>query len=127
MLPPLRAAAAALFTAGCMSPAALTRGAKGISGKVTPAARAFANGTRRVVRYAGQAADDAALAARVKAALAMRKGLDGSSIQVVSEEGVVRLSGHVRNASQKHLAAEAARNTTGVAGVTNGLKVNRPS
>jgi osmotically-inducible protein OsmY len=123
----ISAVLAALLTAGCMSPAALTRGAKRIGGTVTPAARAFADGTRRVVRYAGQAADDAALAARVKAAFMMRKGLAGSAIQVLAEEGVIRLTGRVRNASQKRLAAEVARNTEGVAGVVNGLKVTNRS
>src|SRR5437879_355369 len=104
---------AALFTAGCINSSALTRGAKRIGGKVTPAARAFADGTRRVVRFAGQAADDATLAARVKAALTMRKGLEGSTVQVLAEEGVIRLTGGVRNAGQKRLAAEVARDTVG--------------
>ena len=90
---------------------------------MTPAARAFAGGTRRIVRYAGQAADDAGLAARVKTAIMMHKGLEGSAIQVLAAERVIRLTGHVRNARQKHLAAEVARDTVGVAGVANALKI----
>jgi hyperosmotically inducible periplasmic protein len=116
-------ALAALLTAGCMSTAALTRGAKRIGGTVTPAARAFADGTRRVVRYAGQAADDASLTARVKAAFMMYKGLEGNAIQVLAEDRVIRLTGHVRTTRQKQLAAEVARNTVGVAGVANDLRV----
>jgi osmotically-inducible protein OsmY len=127
MRKPLLAVLAPLFTAGCLSPAALTRGAKGISGKVTPMARAFADGTRRVVRYAGTAADDAALAARVRAALVMRKGLEGCSIQVLAQEGVIRLTGSVQNASQKAVATGVARNTVGAAGVVNRLTVVRRS
>src|SRR5260370_22760354 len=87
-----------LLTAGCLSPAALTRGAKRIGGTVSPVAHAFTDGTRRIVRYAGQAADDAGLAARVKAAIMMHKGLEGSGIQVLAEERVIRLTGHLRNA-----------------------------
>ncbi len=117
------AALVALFTAGCLSPAALTRDARRIGGKIAPAARAFAGDTRRIVRCAGQAADDAALAARVRAALAMRKGLDGSTLHLACEDGVIRLSGKVRSAAQKRLAAEVARNTVGVRGLANHLKV----
>ena len=116
---------AALCTAGCLRPSAVTRGARGIERKVMPAARAFASGTRRVVSYAGGAADDAALAAKVQAALIMRKGLDGGVIHVQSEENGIRLTGHVSSPGQKRLAAEVARNTVGVASVVNCLQVTR--
>src|SRR5205807_2474753 len=90
---------------GCGSPASRS-GTRGIGGRVTPAARAFASGTRRVVRFAGQAADDAALAARVKAALAIHKGLEGCAIHVGSEDSVICLMGTASNRGQKQLAAE---------------------
>lgn len=112
-----------LFTAGCVSPAALTRGARGIGGRVTPVAQSFANGTRRVVRLAGQAAEDTALAARVKAALGMHKGLEGCALHIGSEEGVIRLTGTAPSPGKKRLAGEVARGTVGVAGVRNCLRV----
>jgi osmotically-inducible protein OsmY len=93
---------------------------------MAPAASRIADGSRRVVRAAGQAADDAALAGQVKAILMMRKGLDGRHILVSAEEGVVRLSGRVPDAAQKHLAAEAARNSAGVVSVENRLVVGQP-
>ena len=114
---------AVFFTAGCMSPSALTRDARRMSGRVAPAARAFARSTRRIVGYAGQAADDAALAARVHAALAMSKGLEGSVIHLSCEDGVIRLTGRVQSLAQKRVAAQVARNTVGVAGLENDLKV----
>src|SRR5438445_459118 len=109
---------------GCVSPAAVSRGARGVQSRVTPAARAFSDGTRRLVHYAGQAADDAALVARVKAALTMRKRLEEGEIRVSAEEGVIRLAGRVASVGAKHAASEVARNTIGVAGVENHLKVS---
>ena len=109
---------------GCVRPAAVTRGAHALQGKVTPVARSFADGSRRLVRYAGQAADDAAVAAKVRAALAIRKGLDEGEIRVDVEESVVRLSGRVSSSARKEAAAEVARNTVGVTRVVNRLKVS---
>lgn len=116
--------AAAVSAAGCLSPSAVTRGARRISGGVAPAARAFAGGTGRLVQFAGQAAEDAALAARVHAAIAMRKGLEGSSISASCEEGRVRLTGRVGCEGQKRLAAGVARSTVGVKAVENRLRVS---
>jgi osmotically-inducible protein OsmY len=109
--------------AGCVRPAAVTRGARAIQGRVTPVARALTDGTRRLVRSAGQSADDVALAAKVKAALMVRKGLDEGEIRVHVEEGVVRLNGRVASRDRKQRAAEVARNTVGVVRVENRLKV----
>jgi osmotically-inducible protein OsmY len=112
-----------LLLAGCISPAAVTRSPGAIGGRVTPAARAFARGARRLVRYAGQAADDAALAARVKAALAMHKGLEGCDIHVGAENNVISLTGAASSREQKILAAQVARETASVTGVVNCLSV----
>jgi osmotically-inducible protein OsmY len=98
--------------------------ARAVRGKVTPVAQAFTDGTRRLVRSAGQAAEDATLAAKVKAALTVRKGLDEGEIRVDVEEGVVRLSGRVSSRARQEAAAEVARNTVGVTRVVNRLKVS---
>src|SRR2546423_14720630 len=79
-------AAADICAGGCVKSQAVTRGARKIQHRARPAARAFAEGSRRLVRFAGQAANDAALAARVQAALMLRKGLAQSEIQVDVEE-----------------------------------------
>lgn len=113
----------ALLTAGCVRPAALTRGARDLGGHVTPAARAFAGSTRRIVRWASQSAEDAALAARVKAALGMRKGLAGCAIHVACQEGVVCLTGAALRPGQKRLAGEVVAGTVGVDAVRNRLRV----
>ena len=87
-------------------------------------ARAFSDGSRRLVRCAGQAADDAALVARVKTARALCKE---GEIQVRAEEGVVRLSGRVSSSGRQQLAVEIARSTPGVNRVENRLKVIAPA
>jgi osmotically-inducible protein OsmY len=112
-----------LLTSGCARPNALQRGARAVRGKVAPMARAFTEGSRRLVRYAGQSAEDATLLARLKTALAVRKGLDEGEIHLDVEEGVVRLSGRVSSAARKRSVAEVVRNTVGVTKVDNRLKV----
>jgi osmotically-inducible protein OsmY len=112
-----------LLAGGCMRPNALQRGARAVRGKVTPMARAFTDGSRRLVRYAGQTAEDAALLARLRTALAVRKGLDEGEIHMDVEEGVVRLTGQVSSAARKRTVAEVVRNTVGVTKVDNRLKI----
>lgn len=114
----------ALSAAGCVRPAALTRGARDLGGRITPAARALTGSTRRIVRWASQSAEDAALAARVKAAIGMRKGLAGCAIRVACQEGVVCLTGTTPRLIQKRLAGEVAQGTVGVAAVRNRLRVS---
>jgi osmotically-inducible protein OsmY len=60
----------------------------------------------------------------VKAALAVRKGLDEGEIRVGVEEGVVQLTGRVSTGARKRLAAEVAGGTIGVARVENRLAVS---
>ncbi len=115
----------ALLLAGCSNPSAITRDAGRIGEKVTPAARKISEGSQRVVRAASQAADDAALAAKVKGVLMMRKGLDEQEIRVRAAEGVIRLTGRVPTMVQKRMAGDAAREVEGVKGVENRLKVMR--
>lgn len=114
-----------LLVAGCVRPSAVTETASDIQRRVTPAAREIAEGSQRLVRRAGRAADDATLAARLGGILRSRRGLDGEMIKVTVRNGVVRLRGSVPTAGQKRLAASIARETVGVKGVTNGLTVRR--
>jgi osmotically-inducible protein OsmY len=114
---------AALLLTGCSNPSAITRDAERVGEKVTPAVRKISESSQRVVRAASRAADDATLAAKVKGALMMRKGLDEREVRVRADEGVIRLTGRVPNRAQKRLAGEAAREVEGVTGVENRLRV----
>lgn len=108
---------------GCVKTSAVTDTAVGIRERVTPAAREIAAGSRRLVRAAGQAADNAALAARVNGVLEIRRDLKSQAIKVSAEEGVVTLTGRVPSRAQKRVAGEVAGTTVGVRRVVNRLKV----
>jgi osmotically-inducible protein OsmY len=108
---------------GCVKTSAVTEAADGVRDRVTPAAQGIAAGSRRLVRAAGQAADDAALAARVNGVLEIRRGLETQGIKVSAQEGVVTLAGRVSSQAQKRVAGEVAGSTVGVRRVVNRLKV----
>lgn len=116
-----------LLAAGCVRPSAVTETASDIRRKVTPAARAIADDSQKLVRAAGRAADDAALAAKLRGILLSRRGLAAGRIDVTSRRGVVRLRGSVRTAAQKRLAADTVRETVGVREVINRLAVTEGS
>src|SRR5690348_1738343 len=77
----------ALTTAGCMNPHAIGQGVKNLGRRMEPTARKIETGSRRLVSAAGQAADDATLAARVRTVLMTRKEIDGRKIHVRVEDG----------------------------------------
>jgi osmotically-inducible protein OsmY len=114
-----------LLAVGCMNRAAVSDTATSIGNRIRPAAREIANGSQRLVRAAGQAADDAALTAKVKGVLMTRKGLDPGGIRVRAEDGVIHLTGHARSKGEIQLVTQIARDTAGVARVDNRLKVMR--
>jgi hyperosmotically inducible periplasmic protein len=76
---------------------------------------------------AKQAVGDTALAAKVKTALGMRKGIEASDIDVDAKDGAVTLKGDVDSQSQADLAVEVAEGTEGVRLVTNQLMVRVPA
>jgi osmotically-inducible protein OsmY len=117
----------ALMLTGCVSPSAVTHGASRLKQSVEPAARKIADGSQRLVHAAGQAADDAALAAKVKSILLTRKGVDAHGIRVRADDGAIQLTGHVRSLAEKRLASQIVRDTLGVRAVENRLKVPSPS
>ena len=78
-------------------------------------------------RSAGEFSGDAALNAKVKAAIASDAGLgSASAINVNTYRGVVQLSGFVDSQEKVEAAAKAARSVEGVRSVQNGIKV-KPS
>ena len=68
---------------------------------------------------------DKETAARVEAALNADKGLYAKHISVYADNGVVRLTGYVWNASDFQTAVIIAEGVDGVTGVVNNLELNR--
>ncbi len=66
---------------------------------------------------------DAALASRIKSALAQTKRLQGYTISVENKEGVVTLSGEVPSPFDKELAGNIAKETPGIKTVINTLQI----
>jgi osmotically-inducible protein OsmY len=64
-------------------------------------------------------AENATLAAKVKAALATRKGLKGTDIHVDVNGSVVTLKGDVNTRAQATEAVQVAKGTAGVTSVNN--------
>lgn len=71
----------------------------------------------------GAAIDDAAVTARVKAALVADPTLSALKIDVDSKDGVVTLRGSVESAAASERAGTLARDTEGVVSVDNQLVV----
>lgn len=71
----------------------------------------------------GQALDDSAITAKVKAAMAKDKDVSATSVSVETVKGEVRLSGFVKSSAEKQRAEQIAVQTEGVKSVANGLIV----
>ena len=71
-----------------------------------------------------RALDDTTITTKVKAAFASGKGIDSNDIHVSTTAGVVTLGGHVQNSYMASRVEEIARNTNGVRGVNNDLRVS---
>jgi len=73
---------------------------------------------------AGEAMDDSAIAAKVRAKLFNDPLLHGFTISVETADGVVNLRGEVDKVAEKDHATEVARSVEGVKGVVNQLETN---
>jgi len=71
----------------------------------------------------GAALDDAAVTAKVKAALLATDGISGTDISVETQQGTVILTGRVPDQAQAQRAAEVAGNVEGVVSVDNRIEV----
>ncbi len=67
--------------------------------------------------------DDTTITTQVKAAFASGKGINSNDIHVTTTAGIVTLGGQVQNADTSARVEAIARNTNGVRGVTNDLRV----
>ncbi len=72
---------------------------------------------------AGDAVDDGALTAKVKAALAEDERTKAHQINVETRDAVVLLAGFVNNSAARSAAGEVARNVNGVSRVDNQIAV----
>lgn len=79
--------------------------------------------TQAPSRSAGQTVDDAAVTAKVKAALVGDSQVKATDVNVDTDRGVVRLSGMVETQAEADRAVELARGVSGVVSVANNLRV----
>jgi len=91
------------------------------AGESPSAAKPDASGSSVV----GTKMDDAAITAKVKAAMLADSDVKGMQINVDTTNGDVKLSGSVDNQTQIDRAVEIARKTEGVANVTNQLTLKQ--
>jgi hyperosmotically inducible periplasmic protein len=79
--------------------------------------------------YTGTATalSDTTITTKVKSAFASGKGIKSNDIHVVTTAGVVTLSGQVPNSHAAARVVAIARNTKGVRGVNNDLRVSPAS
>ena len=70
------------------------------------------------------ALDDTTITTKVKAAFASGKGIESNDIHVTTTAGVVTLGGTVQNSGMAARVEAIARNTDGVRGVNNDLRVS---
>ena len=68
--------------------------------------------------------DDTTITTEVKAAFASGKGINSNDIHVSTTAGFVTLGGQVQNTETSARVEAIARNTNGVRGVTNDLRVS---
>jgi hyperosmotically inducible protein len=94
-----------------------------ISLRVLLAALALALAGCAANETAGEAIDDAALTARVKAAFVADKKVSALNIRVESDRGEVHLSGVARDSDEMRQAVQVARNVRGVRSVRNDIVV----
>ena len=122
-------AAAAAVTVGCEQRGANDTVGKRMdqsSGKMAPGGQAADKMTAQGGQAAdkiGGAADDAAITAKVKAAILAEPGLKSLQISVDSKGGTVTLSGNVASDNLRDRAKQIAMGTDGVKNVVDNLTV----
>ena len=75
------------------------------------------------LQTAGEYFDDSVITTAVKSKILGEKGLSSLSINVVTKDGVVTLSGKVDTGAHSDLAVRVAKKVNGVSGVVNNLLV----
>ena len=98
-----------------------TDGVKSVTDNLKIAARDAAPGTAGT---AGRAMSDGWIKSKIAAQFVTEDSLDNSDIDIDVSKGAVVLHGAVRTPAAKNRAADIAKATDGVKGVTNNLKVD---
>jgi osmotically-inducible protein OsmY len=120
-------AATAVLTAGCEQrgtndTASKRDTASGSMAQTSPPATAPSTNTPTTQR-AGNTADDAAITAKVKAAILAEPGLKSLQIDVDTKDQTVTLSGNVASDQLRDRAKQIAMSTEGVKNVVDNLTV----
>jgi len=79
--------------------------------------------TTRSTAAATAPVDDATITTRVKTALLNEKGMDPTRIDVQTSQGVVTLTGRVKNKEEETKAVAVARGIRGVSDVKSSLQI----
>jgi hyperosmotically inducible protein len=93
--------------------------------RMNESAREGADRAREAGREGVGMATDASVTAAIKAKMLADSDVSGLAIDVDTREGVVTLSGRVRNATEKSEAVRIARETDGVKSVTDNLTIGQ--
>ena len=127
------AAVAALVLAGCdrdtkqavdKAGSELKREAKEAGAKAKEAGAQVKESLKEVGEATGQAVSDAAITAKIKAALLAEKDVKSRDIDVETFQGKVVLKGTVPDRAQSQLAVKVAQSVDGVKSVENRITVN---
>jgi hyperosmotically inducible periplasmic protein len=109
----------AVTIVGCLGLAACNQSPTGMPSSQAP------SDTSRAEPTVGQKVDDAAITAKVKAALLAAENVNGTHISVETNSGRVVLSGMVPDQGQIDRAVATARNIDGVVDVESRLAVGK--
>lgn len=111
-------AGTALLAAGCGE-----RGSESVGERMDRSADRIAESAGRAADRAVTAIDDAAITARVKAAVMAEPGLRPLGIGVETRDGVVTLAGTVNGPDQRQRALQIAQGVAGVRAIDDQLVV----
>ncbi len=95
----------------------------GLAGCNPKDAKNLTDDTRTLATHTTEALGSAKLASSVNTVLALRKGVDMSGLHVDAQDGVVTLSGHVRNEEERRRVYDTVQNIRGVDKVVKNLRV----
>jgi hyperosmotically inducible protein len=91
--------------------------------KMNRGAEKVAGATDRTTTQAANMVDDAAITAKVKAAVLAEPGLKTLQIDVDTKDGVVTLSGTVDSSALKDRASQVTQNVNGVRSIVDNLAI----
>ncbi len=103
--------------------AVLLLGIVAVSGCNSRDAGNLAQDARTFTQHTGQALGSATLAGKVNTVLSLRKGVDMSGLHVEAQDGVVTLSGHVRNSEERRRIVQTVDGIRGVDRIVDQIRI----